>query len=180
MLFFNTWTGYSAGTFLFGPNFLIYNILTIFALFFYIIFDQDVSSDQTEGHYDDHKFSLGKLYRYYNEQWHVHRRGRYLKWLFLTFFAAAVVFYVPWFSLNGFINPFSSSGAVMGGIMNVRGHTGDFIQSSIASLFVMLNVYHSILFIFTRHWNALVFSSYVMSVIVTIVVLVLDNIECFR
>ena len=73
---FNSFTGYSAGTFLLGPQFILYNAVTFLALLAYLSFEQDVSAEQTEGHYDDHKFSIGKQYKYYIEQWHKHQKSR--------------------------------------------------------------------------------------------------------
>lgn len=126
LIFFNSFTGYSSGDLVEGPQFLVYNIVTIIALFAYLFLDQDVSATQTEGHYDDHKFSLGKLYRYYNDYWNNDRKGRYIAWLIATFFAAGAVFFVPWIGLNGLNNPFVDTDMIAGGIINDKGFTGDF------------------------------------------------------
>ena len=111
--------------------------------------------------------------------WHQTRKGRYFGWLFHTYFAAAVIFLVPWISLNGLNNPIVPNGEIDGGIINEKGHTGDFSQSSIASLAIMICVYHLIIFIFTRHYTAIIFTFYIISVISFIVVISLDNIESF-
>jgi hypothetical protein len=120
---FNSFTGYSAGTYFpFGPQFIFFNCVTFIALFAYLAFEQDVSASQTEGHYDDHKFSLGKQYKYYIEQWHKNQVTRGIQWLIATFSASMVVFFVPWISLNGFNNPFTANGTKMqGGPINSSG-----------------------------------------------------------
>ena len=137
-----------------------------------------MSVTETEGHYDDHKFSLGKQYRHYNEQWHLHTRSRYVQWIFATFFTSAVIFFVPWVSMNGFNNPLTSTG-FEGGIINDKGYTGDFMQSSIASFAIMINIYHILIFIYTRHFNAIIVSVYIYSGVVYLVMITLDNIESF-
>ena len=43
----------------------------------------------------------------------------------------------------------------------------------------MLNVYHVLIFTYTRHFNAIIISVYIYSVVTFIVLLALDNIECF-
>lgn len=39
IVYFNTFTGYSAGTFLLGPQFILYNAMTFIALFAYLYLD---------------------------------------------------------------------------------------------------------------------------------------------
>lgn len=104
---------------------------------------------------------------------------RYLSWLCATYYSGAIVFFVPWISLNGLSNPFDGEGKVIGGTINNLGHTGDFMQSAIASFAVMVNVYHCLVIMYTRHFNGPIVACYVLSVLTYIVIIILDNVESF-
>jgi len=69
---------------------------------------------------------------------------------------------------------------MQGGPLNIDGKTGDFLMSSVATMAIMLNVFHILIYAYTRHFNAIIVSIYIYSAVCMIALLALDNVECFK
>lgn len=121
------------------------------------------------------------MYRYRINTIHNRKVKRYFWWLIYCYFSALVVFLVPWLSLNGLVSPFKSGGLeIIGGIINNQGFTGDFNSSAIASFIILLNIYHLIIIIGTRHFSNSIMASFIISFIIYLVAAILDNNECIQ
>jgi len=171
---FNSFSSYSGGTIVLSWDYNLYNGMTVIALLAYLFLDQDVCSTQTEGYYDDMTFSLGRMYLYKNLTHHQKKVGRYLSWAAYCGYAALVLFGIPWLSLNGATSPLNDD-VILGGIINSSGFTGDFSMSAWASFAIMINTYHLIILIGTRHFSTPLIVSYLISYLTYIVLVLLDE-----
>jgi len=148
--------------------------MTVLALLAYLFLDQDVCSTQTEGYYDDMTFSLGRMYFYKNLTHHQKKVWRYLGWAAYSAYSSLVLFGIPWLSLNGATSPIKRD-YILGGIINSSGFTGDFSMSAWASFAIMINTYHLIILIGTRHFSTPLIVSYFISYLTYIVLVLLDE-----
>lgn len=171
---FNSFSGYSGGTIILSFDGAVYNGITVIALLAYLFLDQDVCSTQTEGYYDDSTFSLGRMYLYKNLTHHQKKVGRYLSWGAYSGYAALVLFGIPWLCLNGAASPLEKD-KILGGIINSSGFTGDFNMSAWSSFSIMINTYHLVILIGTRHFSTPLIISYFISYLSYIVLALLDE-----
>ena len=106
---------------------------------------------------------------------------RYFFWLVYCYFAALVIFLIPWLSMNGVASPTQDASGLqmVGGIINSKGYTGDFFTSATASFIILVNIYHLIILIGTRHFSTPLIASFVISFVVYLVVVILDNDQSF-
>lgn len=90
-----------------------------------------------------------------------------------------VLFFIPFASLNGVYLPpgltGNDFGHIFGGVINSAGQTGDLFTSSYASFAILINVYHLLLFLGTRHFSPHLVGSYVFSVLLYVMTLALDD-----
>jgi magnesium-transporting ATPase (P-type) len=171
---FNSFSSYSGGTIVLTYDYALYNAITVIALLAYLFMDQDVCSTQTEGYYDDMTFSLGRMYLYKNLTHHQRKLTRYLGWAAYSAYAALVLFGIPWLSLNGATSPLAQD-QILGGIINSSGYTGDFNMSAWASFAIMMNTYHLVILIGTRHFSTPLIISYFLSYLSYIVLVLVDE-----
>lgn len=156
-------------------EYMFYNAMTVIALLAYLFLDQDICSTQTEGYYDDITFSLGRMYLYKTLTHHQKKLKRYLGWAAYCLYAAIVLFTVPWVSLNGFTSPLKNDGAITGGVINSSGETGDFSMAAYASFAILINTYHLVIIIGTRHFSRPLILSYCVSYLIYVIVMIIDE-----
>lgn len=103
---------------------MLYNLITMFALFAYLYLDQDVCHLEMNEDYEL-PYSLSKLYAYRLEGQLETKFRRYVYWYQYCWYAAIVLFFVPFASLNGVYLPPSltgnQEGHIFGGVINNLG-----------------------------------------------------------
>ena len=123
-LIFNTFTGYSGAPFFQDYSYLLYNLITMLGLFAYLYLDQDVCHLEMNEDYEL-PYSLSKLYAYRLEGQLETKFRRYVYWYQYCWYAAIILFFVPFASLNGVYLPPSltgnKEGHIFGGVINNLG-----------------------------------------------------------
>jgi hypothetical protein len=101
ILMFNCINGFSGLTYIPDWYFALYEvILTTFAIFFYLLIDQDVSYNEEE----ELSFSLAKLYSYKMKTHLNLKYTRFAGWTLYCWWTAFVTFFIPFIALNGINN----------------------------------------------------------------------------
>ena len=171
LIIFQFYCGHSGTNFI--PNFLVamYSVTcTTVAIYWYLILDQDDGSSkikkgslEPENQWDTHK-SIPALYNY-KIQTHLSKIPyRFISWSIYMWFASALIFFVPFYS--------------MGNIINSSGKIGDLWTSqglTCFSLFVTLN--HGHVFIGTNNYTWLIIAMYTFSLVLYPITLWLNNFD---
>lgn len=177
-LLFNTFTGYSGAPFYQDFSYQLFNLITIIGLFVYLYMDQDVSHHEMNEDYQL-PYSLSKLYAYRHEGHLDQKLKRYVYWYQYCWYASIILFFVPFASLNGVYLPASltgnAEGHIFGGVINNNGMTGDLFTSGYASFAILINIYHIILLLGTRHFSGHIVASYVFSYVLYFAVTLIDD-----
>ena len=158
ILLFNCDAGFSGLTYIPDWYFALYEVcLTTFAIFFYLLIDQDVSFNEA----DSLPFSIARLYSY---KIRTHLDLKYIRfagWTLYCWFTACVTYYIPFIALNDCVNS--------------SGKTGGVFTNGFAAFSGVICVHHIMIAIFTRNWTFRLVLAYVISFSVFMPILALAN-----
>lgn len=138
ILFFNAVSGFSGLTYVDDLFFALYEvILTTFAIYFYLLLDQDVSFKDGEKSLPTN--FIAKLYTY-KIQTHLSKKlKRFFMFTLFCWYTGALTFYIPFYALNGTISKSGFNGSVW--------------MSGLASFSVVIVTHHVMILIGTRNFT---------------------------
>uniref|UniRef100_A0A7S3FV57 P-type ATPase C-terminal domain-containing protein n=1 Tax=Strombidium rassoulzadegani TaxID=1082188 RepID=A0A7S3FV57_9SPIT len=148
ILFFNTQCGYSGTTYVEDYYFALYEvILTTFAIYFYLLIDQDVSfADRFN---QKVRQLIPKLYSYKISSQLNHKLSRFCFYSLYAWYCGFLAFFIPFLAMNDLVNS--------------RGKTGGLWSSGLASFSVVIFTHHAMIFIGTRNYTYVTFTAYLFS-----------------
>ena len=148
ILFFNTQCAYSGTTYVEDYYFALYEvILTTFAIYFYLLLDQDISFKRAKD--NEIERILPQVYSYLVRSHLSKKVQRFIFYTLYAWYTGALAFYIPFFCMNG--------------IVNSRGFTGGLWSSGLGAFTVVISVHHLMIFIGTRNYTWVTFFTYAFS-----------------
>ena len=140
------YTGYSGITYITDLLQGLYEvILTTFAVNTYLLLEQDVSfKDSIPGSDHQSEFPTRLLPALYNYKIKTHlgkKLQRFLLWSVFTWYSSLIMFYIPFYALDG--------------IIDAQGRTGGFWKSGVASFSILLAVHHGSIWIISRNYTVI-------------------------